>query len=241
MMENVIILGAGSPTGLGGALAKRFAAQDLHIVVTGRTLEKVKMIETEVSSGGGSIEARRVDVTSKTDQDDLFASLKGHGKIAAVIYNAGNNAIIPFEELSAEQFESYWRINCFGAFLTAQRAMPVLREQGKGSMLFTGASGSMRGKANFSHFAASKAALRNLAQSLAREYGTQGVHVAHMIIDGIIDGSTARDVFPEYLESLGKDGALSPKAIADAYWFVHAQPRTAWTHELDLRPFRENW
>jgi len=240
-MENVIILGAGTTVGLGGALAQRFAAQDLHVVVTGRTLAKIKMIEAEVASNGGSIEARLVDVTSKTDQDDLIAYVKGRGKIAAVIYNAGNNAIIPFENLSAQQFEDFWRINCFGAFLTAQRVMPILREQGQGSMIFTGASGSLRGKANFAHFAASKAALRNLAQSLAREYGPQGVHVAHMIIDGIIDGSTARDVFPEYLESLGKDGALSPKAIADAYWFVHAQPRTAWTHELDLRPFRENW
>jgi len=240
-MENVIILGAGATTGLGGALAQRFAAQGLHVVVTGRSIAKIKMIEAEVASNGGSIEARQVDVTSKTDQDDLIEYVKGRGKIAAVIYNAGNNAIIPFEELSAEQFEDFWRINCFGAFLTAQRVMPLLHKQGMGSMMFTGASGSMRGKACFSHFAASKAALRNLAQSLAREYGPRGVHVAHIVIVGIIDGSTARDVFPEYLESLGKDGALSPEAIADAYWFVHTQPRTTWTHELDLRPFRENW
>ena len=241
MTKTVLILGAGAPDGVGGALARRFAREGLHVIVTGKTLEKVAAVAAEIDEGGGSVEALRVDVTSAADQDALFAHAEEQGEIAAVLYNAGNNAVNPFEELSAEQFEDFWRIGCFGGFLTAQRAMPVLRNQGHGSIIFTGASGSLRGKSNFAHFASSKAALRNLAQSLAREYGPQGVHVSHVIIDGVIGGDRARKGFPAYLESLGEDGALSPDAIADAFWYIHTQPRTAWTQELDLRPIRENW
>ena len=134
-----------------------------------------------------------------------------------------------------------WRIGCFGAFLTAKRAMPVLAAQSSGSMLFTGASASLRGRPLFGHFASSKAALRNLAQALAREFGPQGVHVAHVVVDGIINGDIVQGRFGEYLESLGEDGSLEPDAIADAFWALHTQHRSAWTHELDLRPFKENW
>ena len=119
--------------------------------------------------------------------------------------------------------------------------MPLLREQGNGSMLFTGASASMRGKPYFGHFASAKAGLRNLAQALAREYGPQGVHVAHIIIDGVVNGDRVRTGFEGYIEKLGEDGALDPDAIAEAFWSVHKQPRSTWTHEIDLRPFRENW
>ena len=112
---------------------------------------------------------------------------------------------------------------------------------GGGSMLFTGASASMRGRPNFAHFASSKAGLRMLAQALAREYGPKGVHVAHVVVDGVIDGEIVRTRFGEYLDKLGEDGSLSPDAIAEAFWFLHSQPRSAWTHELDLRPFCETW
>jgi len=241
MKKNVVILGTGSPDGIGGALARRFALEGLNVIVTGRSLEKINEVESEVTNLGGSIQALQVDVTSQKDQDGLFSHVKEAGELTAVLFNAGNNAIIPFEDLSAKQFEYFWRICCYGGFLTAQRAMPILREQGYGSMIFTGASGSLRGKAGFSHFASGKAALRNLAQSLAREYGPHGVHVAHVIIDGIVNGNTAKRKFPEYLDNLGEDGALSPNAIAEAYWYLHSQSRTAWSHELDLRPYRENW
>lgn len=195
MTKTVLILGAGAPDGVGGALARRFAREGLHVIVTGKTLEKVAAIAAEIDEGGGSVEARRVDVTSAADQDAVFAHAEGKGEIAAVLYNAGNNAVIPFEQLSAEQFEDFWRISCFGGFLAAERAMLVLRNQGHGSIIFTGASGSLRGKSNFAHFASSKAALRNLAQSLAREYGPQGVHVAHVIIDGVTGGTVPEKGF----------------------------------------------
>jgi NAD(P)-dependent dehydrogenase (short-subunit alcohol dehydrogenase family) len=241
MAETAIILGVGASNGVGGALARRFANDGYHVMIAGRTEQKIKTLADQIKADGGSAEAQRVDVTSEEDQDALFELAHARGPLAAVLYNAGNNAIIPFEKLDAGQFEQFWRVGCFGAFHTAKRALPILSEQGRGSLFFTGASGSLRGKAKFAHFASMKGALRNLAQSLAREYGPKGVHVAHFIIDGVIDGEMIRSRFGEYLDSLGEDGGLSPDAIADAFAHVHQQDRTAWTHEMDLRPFRENW
>jgi len=241
MKDTVIILGSGPPDGLGGALSRCFADAGYHIIVSGRSLDKIQQVADDVSAKGGSIEAYQADVTSPEDQDKLFAVADAHGDLAAVIFNAGNNARIPFEELTAEEFEQYWRVGCLGGFLTAKRAMPILRQQGKGSMLFTGASASLRGKKDVGHFAASKGALRNLVQSLAREYGPHGVHVAHFIIDGIIDGQQIKTRAPEYHKKMGIDGTLSPDALAQAYLYVHHQSRSVWTHEMDLRPFKETW
>ena len=241
MSETVIVIGAGASKGVGGAAARRFAKEGYHVIAAGRTLEKVDAVAAEIKAAGGSAEGFQADVTIAGDQDALFAHAATKGPLAAVIYNAGNNAIIPFEELEPELVEKFWRVGCFGAFLTAKRAIPVLKAQGKGSLFFTGASGSMRGKPNFAHFASMKAGLRMLAQSLAREFGPHGVHVAHFVIDGVIDGDMVRSRFGEYLDQLGDDGGLSPDAIADAYWHVHSQHRSAWTHEMDLRPFKETW
>lgn len=241
MSGTVIVIGAGASQGVGGALSRKFAAGGHHVIVAGRTEAKVTALAEEVKATGGSAEPFVVDVTSAADQDALFAHAATKGGLDAVLYNAGNNAIIPFEQLDAETYEAFWRVGCFGGFLTAKRAIPVLKQQGQGSLFFTGASGSLRGKSNFAHFASMKAGLRMLAQSLAREFGPQGVHVAHFIIDGVIDGEMVRSRFGEYLDQLGEDGGLSPDAIAEAFWYVHTQPRSAWTHELDLRPFKENW
>ena len=241
-MDTVLILGAGAPNGVGGALAKRFGREGLHIVVSGRTQGKVDESAQAVISAGGSAEGFRADVTSEKDLDALFEHVASLGMpLAAVVFNAGSNLPIPFEKITAQEFESFWRIGCFGAFLTAKRAMPILAKQARGSLLFTGASASMRGRPNFSHFASSKAGLRNLAQALAREYGPQGVHVAHIVIDGVVNGDIVQSRFGEYLDAMGEDGALEPEAIADAFWSVHAQSRSAWTHEMDLRPFKETW
>ena len=241
MSGTVIVLGAGASQGVGGALGRRFASEGHHVIMTGRTASKVEALAAEISNAGGSAESLAVDVTSQADLDALFSHADTRGPIAAVLYNAGNNAIISFDDLEPETVEQFWRVGCFGAYLTAKRAIPRLVDQGRGSLFFTGASGSMRGKANFAHFAMMKAGLRMLAQSLAREYGPKGVHVAHFIIDGVIDGEMVRSRFGEYLDALGEDGSLSPNAIADAYWHVHNQHRSAWTHEMDLRPYKENW
>jgi NAD(P)-dependent dehydrogenase (short-subunit alcohol dehydrogenase family) len=238
----ILILGAGTPRGVGGAIALRFAQAGYHIVVTGRTPEKIEVTRAAILANGGTADAMSCDVTSEDELDAVFDTLAAKDMpLASVIYNAGNNSPVAFEALTPEQFEAYWRVCCLGAFLAAKRALPLLAQQGNGSMMFTGASASLRGKPNFAHFSSAKGALRNLAQALAREYGPQGVHVAHLIIDGVVNGDQVRSRFGDYLEKLGEDGALDPTAIAEAFWMVHSQPRSAWTHELDLRPFKEAW
>jgi NAD(P)-dependent dehydrogenase (short-subunit alcohol dehydrogenase family) len=141
--------------------------------------------------------------------------------------------------LSAQLFEQTWRASTLGGFLFAREATRLLLDSGGGSLLFTGATASLRGKPPFAAFAAAKAGLRSLSQSFAREFGPQNVHVAHVVIDGAIDGERVQSRAPDYLARLGEDGALKLEDIADAYWYLHTQPRSAWTQELDLRPFKE--
>ena len=241
MGKSAVILGVGAPDGVGGALTRRFAREGLHAIIAGRTQAKIDLVAQQVIDAGGSAEAVLTDVTSEEDQDALFRVVADRGEVGAVLYNAGNNAIIPFEQLDVETLEAFWRVGCLGAFLAAKRAIPLLKEQGEGSLFFTGASGSLRGRENFAHFASMKAGLRMLAQSLAREFGPAGIHVAHFIIDGVVDGEMVRSKYGDYLDQLGEDGGLSPDAIAEAYWHVHTQHRSAWTHEMDLRPFKERW
>lgn len=242
MNKSVLVIGAGPPNGIGGAISSKFAAAGFHVLVAGRSLEKIEQTVHSIREGGGSAEALACDVTIESDLDAVFTHAKLSGQpLASVIYNAGSNAPIPFEDVSSDQFEAYWRVGCLGGFHTAKRAMPVLREQGFGSLLFTGASASLRGRPAFAHFSSAKGALRNLAQSLAREYGPKGVHVAHIVIDGVVDGERAQSIFGEYLDRLGEDGSLDPHAIAETFLMVHNQYRSAWTHELDLRPFKEVW
>ncbi|MGP1352730.1 MAG: SDR family NAD(P)-dependent oxidoreductase [Parasphingopyxis sp.] len=241
MAGSAIVLGVGAERGLGAAIARRFAAEGLHTIVSGRTKDKLDAVVESIAADGGSAEALAGDATDAGDIAALLDHAAAQGAIDAVIYNVGNNAIIPFAELTSEQFEQFWRVCCLGGMLTAKAAMPILAEQGHGSMLFTGASASLRGRPAFAHFAAAKAGLRMLAQSLAREYGPEGVHVGHVVVDGVIDGEMVRSRFGEYLEQLGEDGSLDPDAIAENFWHLHSQHRSAWTHEIDLRPFKENW
>lgn len=241
MAKQALIIGVGALNGLGAALARRFAKAGLEAVIAGRTQEKLDRVVDQIREAGGAARAVTADATSANDIAALFSDVEQHGDLEAVLYNAGNNAIIPFEALTPEQFESFWRLGPYGGFLTAQAAMPLLSAQGSGSMIFTGASASMRGRPNFAHFASAKAGLRMLAQSLAREYGPKGIHVAHVIVDGVIDGERVRSIAPEYIENLGESGAIDPDEMAEAFWQVHAQPRSAWTHELDVRPFKETW
>ena len=242
MMKTALILGVGLPEGIGGATAMKFSQEGLHVIIAGRSKEKLRATSEIIKFNGMSVEESICDVTSEADLDAVFAQVKSRSSpLAAVIYNAGNNAPIPFENLTAKQFESYWRVCCLGGFLTAKRALPILAKQGMGSIFFTGASGSLRGKTDFAHFSSAKGALRNLAQALARDYGPKGVHVAHLIIDGLVNGHQGRSRFGGFLDNLGNDGALEPDAIADAFWMLHSQKRSAWTHELDLRPYKEAW
>jgi NAD(P)-dependent dehydrogenase (short-subunit alcohol dehydrogenase family) len=134
-----------------------------------------------------------------------------------------------------------WEMACFAGFLMGRESARVMLPRGRGTILFTGASASLRGRDGFSAFAGAKAGLRALAQSMARELAPRGIHVAHAVIDGAIDTAFIRDTFPERYALKDRDGILNPDHIAESYWMLHCQPRDAWTHELDLRPWTESW
>jgi NAD(P)-dependent dehydrogenase (short-subunit alcohol dehydrogenase family) len=240
-MEDVaVVLGVGPAHGLGAAVARRFAAGGLHVIVSGRTREKLAAVVADINGQGGSASPCVADATESADLERLMADARGRGAVKAVVFNVGGNWPMAFDDLTAEQFESFWRTCTLAGFLTAKAALPVL-ERENGSLLFTGASASLRGKPGFAHFAAAKSALRIMAQALAKDYGPRGVHVGHVVVDGAINGERIQTFLPEYLEKLGEDGALEPDAIAEAYWFLHNQPRNSWTFELDVRPFKETW
>jgi NAD(P)-dependent dehydrogenase (short-subunit alcohol dehydrogenase family) len=240
-----VVAGVGTERGLGAALCRRFAAEGHHVLVAGRTPEKIAQVAKTICATDGSAEAVTVDTTREDDVIRLFdlAMSPGDGRepVDVVIFNAGNNRRIDFRELSAEQFEQFWRIGCFGGFLVGREAARRLAPLGRGTIIFTGASASLRGKPGFGHFAAAKAGLRMIAQSMAREYGPLGIHVAHVVIDGGINGDRLLSRGPTLSEERGEDGLLGIEAIADTYWNVHRQQRSAWTQEVDLRPFKETF
>jgi NAD(P)-dependent dehydrogenase (short-subunit alcohol dehydrogenase family) len=238
-----VVVGVGAERGLGAALCRRFAAEGYHVLVAGRPPEKIAQVVKTIGAAGGSAEAIAVDTTREDDVAGLFnrAMAPGTGRSPAdvVIFNAGNNRRIDFRELSAEQFEDFWRVGCFGGFLVGREAARRLTPLGRGTIIFTGASASLRGKPGFAHFAAAKAGLRRIAQSMAREYGPLGIHVAHVVIDGGIEGDRLLSRVPNLAAERGEDGLLGIDAIADTYWSIHKQQRSAWTQEVDLRPFKE--
>lgn len=238
-----VVIGVGAEQGVGAALCRRFAAEGYHLLVAGRTAAKIEAVADGIVTAGGSAEALVTDTTDERAVIHLFdrAMAPGAGRAPAdvVVYNAGNNQIIDFRKLSAQQFEQFWRVGCYGGFLVGREAARRLTPLGRGTILFTGASGSLRGKPGFAHFAAAKAGLRAVAQSMAREFGPQGLHVAHIIIDGGINGERLRTAIPTLVAQRGTEGLLDVDDIAEAYWYLHQQPRSAWTQELDLRPYKE--
>ena len=240
MTDTAVIIGVGASAGLGAAVARRFAREGLQVVVAGRSEDKLAKIVEEISEDGGAASLCVADATLADDLQNLMDHAEQAGRVTSVVFNVGNNMPLPFSELSADQFEQFWRACTLSGFLAAKAALPVLERNG-GSLLFTGASASMRGRPNFAHFGAAKAGLRNLAQALAKDYGPRGVHVGHVVVDGAINGDMVRTHFSEYLDALGEDGALDPDAIAEAFWFMHTQPRSTWTFEVDLRPYKESW
>lgn len=238
-----VIVGVGAERGLGAALCRRFTAEGYHLLVAGRTPEKIAKVVQAIRNTGGSAEPMAVDTTSEEEVIRLFDRAMspgdGHNPADLVIFNAGNNQRIDFREVTAAQFEDFWRVGCFGGFLVGREAARRLPPLGRGTVIFTGASASLRGKPGFAHFAAAKAGLRMISQSMAREYGPLGIHVAHVVIDGGINGDRLLSRAPTLIKERGEDGLLGVDAIADTFWQIHRQQRSAWTHEVDLRPFKE--
>jgi len=239
--HTALIVGVGASRGLGAATARRFAREGLHVVLAGRTQEKLDAVVSEIEAMGGSAEAVVGDASLEADSTRFVATAESSGPLEVVLHNAGSNRRDSFLDLEVSDFEELWRSHCLGAFLTARQSARQMVPRGRGTVLFTGASGSLRGKALFAAFAAAKAGLRATAQSMARELGPKGIHVAHVVIDGGIEGDRLLSALPERLQEKGPEGLLSIEAIADTYWQLHRQPRSAWTHELDLRPWAESF
>jgi len=240
-MNTAIVMGVGPLAGMGAQLALRFAGLDLEVFIAGRDAGKLGAVVDAVQAAGGKARAVVADATREPDVIALFEQAAAAGRIDCAIYNAGNNTPGRIAEMSAEYFENAWRICTLGGFLFAREALRHMQPHGQGTLLFTGASASLRGRPNFGAFAAGKAGLRALAQSLAKEAGPQGIHVAHVVIDGAINGDKIRTRMPEYAAKLGDDGMIAMDAIVDAYAFLYRQPRSGWSFELDVRTAQESW
>ena len=236
-----VIIGVGAENGMGASLCRRFAACGYHVFVAGRTAEKVNVVASGIKSCGHEATAVMCDATDPEGIEKLFDAAAEAGEIGLAIYNAGNNMPGDFLTMEASYFERCWRVACFGGFLFSQQALKHMAERKQGTLIFTGASASLRGKPYFSAFTAAKAGLRALSQSLAREFGPQGIHVAHVVIDGAIDGDRINKGRPEVAEKLGKDGLVDMQGIVDIYEMLEQQPARAWTQEIDVRTASENF
>jgi NAD(P)-dependent dehydrogenase (short-subunit alcohol dehydrogenase family) len=221
-MSGIALIG-GAGEGLGAALGRRFAKGGYEVVLSSRT------------------QGERADLRQENEVVDLFERVEKRGPIEVAIFNPGANFRSPIADTPAEMFEKVWRLSCYAGFLFGREAAKRMLARGKGTILFTGATASMRGAAYFAAFAAAKGGLRQVAQSMARELGPKNIHVAHVVIDGMIDNRRTRERMAERVKDLPVDGMLATDAIAEVFWQIHAQPRSAWSFETDLRPWAEKF
>ena len=237
-----IALIAGVGDGLGGAIARRFAHGGYATVLVARSAERLARIASDIEASGGRGVAYVADLREESAVTKLFEDVeKELGPISLAVFNAGANYRASILDTPADMFEKVWRLSCYAGFLVGREAARHMAPRGHGSLIFTGATASLRGSSQFAAFAAAKGALRQLAQSMARELGPQGIHVASVIIDGVIDSAIMHERFPERMSQLPTAGALKPEHIAEAYWQLHNQARDAWTFEMDLRPWAEKF
>lgn len=237
-----LIIGAGDDTG--SAIAKAFATEGLHACVVRRPrhLDKLETLSNAIISDGGSASAHGIDARDEEAMANLINAIETTiGPIDVAVFNIGANVRFDIAKTTPRVFRKVWEMASFAGFLMAHNVSPHMERRGRGTMIFTGATASVRGSAGFSAFAAAKHSLRALAQSCARELGPKGIHVAHTIIDGAIDSNFIRENFPKVDEMREKDLILNPNHIAENYVRLHHQPRDAWTFELDLRPYGETW
>jgi len=235
-----LVVGVGE--GLGYALGKRFAAAGFKVALAARNAERVERLAEAIIEGGGQALALPTDARDEREVMELFDALENeHGPVQVTVFNAGAMYRSPIAEMPADMFEEVWRAGCYAGFLVGREAARRMAPRASGTILFTGATASLRGGAQFAAFAAAKHGLRAVAQSMARELGPKGVHVAHVVIDGMIDTQAARQRYPERAATLGDDGMLAPDAIAETFYRIHTQSRSAWTFETDLRPWAERF
>ncbi len=235
-----LVIGAGDATG--GAIAKRFAREGYIACVTRRSVDKLQPLLDEIHAAGGQAHGFASDARKEDQVAELIETIERDiGPIEVYVFNIGANVPCSVLEETPRKYFKIWEMACFAAFLTAQAVAKRMVTRQRGTVLFTGATAALRGAAHFAAFAGAKHALRALAQSMARELGPQNIHVAHVVVDGAIDTDFIRTTFPAIYAKKDQDGILNPEHIADNYWHLHAQPRDAWTFELDLRPWQERW
>lgn len=237
-----LVVGVGD--GVGGAIARAFAAEGYRVCMTRRPrhLDQLEALAAEIRRNGGDARAYGVDARQEAEMVALVDRIEAEvGPLEVVVFNIGANVRFGIVETTAQVFSKVWEMACFAGFLTGREAARVMLPRGRGTILFTGASASLRGKDGFSAFASAKAGLRAMAQSLAREVGPKGIHVAHVVVDGAIDGVFTRSIRDDVEGLLARDEILKPDDIAANYVWLHRQPRSAWTHEVDLRPWGETW
>ncbi|WP_310497156.1 SDR family NAD(P)-dependent oxidoreductase [Sandarakinorhabdus sp.] len=235
-----IVIGAGDATG--GAIAAAFARTGLTAVPVRRTTAALAPLHDRIIAEGGRCLPIGADARDEDQMIALFDRVEAEvGPVEVAVFNIGANSPMSILEETPRRYRKIWEMCALAGFLTGREAARRMVPRGRGTILFTGATASVRGSARFASFAGGKHACRALAQSMARELGPMGVHVAHSIIDGAIDTAFIRDNFPDRYAAKADDGILDPEAIAAAYVMLHQQPRTAWTHELDLRPWSERW
>ena len=240
MAKAALVIGAGDATG--GAIARRFAREGFIACVTRRNADKLEPLVGRIKADGGSAHGFGSDARDETQMSELVTRIERDiAPIEVAVFNIGANVRFDVTETTERVYRKVWEMGALAGFLMGREVARVMTPRGRGTIVFTGATASMRGSAGFAAFSGAKFALRALAQSMARELGPKGIHVAHVVIDGAIDTEFIRENFPERYALKDKDGILSPDAIADNYWLLHQQHRSAWTHELDLRPWLEKF
>ena len=235
-----LVIGAGDATG--GAIASRFAAGGYTACLTRRDADKLEPVLGAIRAAGGTAHGFASDARKEDEVVTLVEHIEREiGTIEVLVFNIGANVPCSILDETARKYFKIWEMACLGGFLNGREVAKRMVERERGTILFTGATASLRGSANFGAFAGAKHALRALAQSMARELGPKGIHVGHVVVDGAIDTEFIRSNFPERYAMKAQDGILNPDHIAENYWHLHRQPRDAWTFELDLRPWNERW
>ncbi|OWP49000.1 SDR family oxidoreductase [Pseudomonas nitroreducens] len=236
----VLVIGAGDATG--GAIARRFAREGYVACVTRRSADKLQPLVEQIRAEGGEAYGYASDARKEEAVVELVETIERDiGPIEAFVFNIGANVPCSILEETARKYFKIWEMACFSGFLTGREVAKRMVKRQRGTLLFTGATAGLRGASGFAAFAGAKHGIRALAQSMARELGPMGLHVAHVVVDGAIDTEFIRENFPQKYAQKDQDGILDPEHIADSYWYLHSQPRDAWTFELDLRPWIERW
>jgi NAD(P)-dependent dehydrogenase (short-subunit alcohol dehydrogenase family) len=242
-MPVALIIGAGDY--IGAAIAKRFAAGGFTVCMGRRNGDKLAPLMAEIEASGSTAHGFSMDARLEESVEETFETVeKAVGPIDVVIFNVGGNVLFNIEDTTTRVFRKVWEMATFAGFLAGREAAKYMVPRGQGSLFFTGASASMRGAKGYAAFGAGKAGLRSIAQTLAKELGPKGIHVAHLVIDAGVDTAFVRERMVKAgkdPDALPPDTLMDPASVAEAYWMLHQQKRDGWTFELDIRPYGEIW